>query len=121
MRELQPHSGRHSETQNSGAHGIERARLVEIDIAVEVAFRGRALLGDDCVAWQEFVQGVEDESGASWDARPSARAASVREGALRSTGLTRLANVLRGGGNVADDAGAGERGGGILRGIGDLK
>ena len=45
----------------------------------------------------------------------------VREGALRSTGLTRLARYSRGGGNVADDAGASESGGGVLRRIGDLK
>ena len=45
----------------------------------------------------------------------------VRDGALRSTGFTRLANIFRGGSNVADDAGSGESGGGILRRIGDLK
>ncbi len=45
----------------------------------------------------------------------------VRTGVLALDRLYAAGDVLRGGGNVADDADTGESGGGVLRRIGDLK
>src|SRR5579863_9933940 len=120
MSELQANGGRQTETQNSGAHGIEGARLVESDVAVKVALRGGTFLGDDRVARKKLAQRVENESGGHG-------MLGLRLGLFGSRGRAALdrfhaaGDVLRGGGDIADDAAAGESGGGVLRRIGDLK
>ena len=69
IRHLKTHGCRNAETEDAGAYGIKGAGLVEANVAVKVALGGGALLANDRVWRDDFIENAEEVGQERWGAR----------------------------------------------------
>ena len=119
--ELQADGGGQSKSQDAIRNGIERARLIQREVALEIAFGRRTFFADDGISRHYAVQDAEQITWCDGMFGFRRRRFRPRRASLAFSRFGVRANVFCGGGKISDDAGSGERGGSVQRRVCDLK